>query len=91
MTTTLLTYIAAAYASMGTAVFVYLLAYNTSGLGAPPDLSDCADSDEWSTATVVVALIVLLLFCMLVWPYALRVHRRDLVRIRNRRAWRDLP
>ncbi len=87
MITTALLYLAVGYASAGTAVFLYLLAYNLSG----PGRFDGALLGEWSALGAALTFVMLLAFCILVWPYALRGHRRDKVRIRSRRAWRDLP
>ncbi len=84
MILTAILYAAVGYASMGTAVFVYLLAYNLTG----PKCQEWADdAGDWSVVVVATALIMLLAFCMLVWPYALRGHRRDRVRHRARSAW----
>lgn len=88
MITTAALYLAVGYASAGTAVFVYLLAYNLTG---PKVCEWDADAGDWSVLVVTAAVVLLLVFCMLVWPFALRGHRRDLVRHRSRRAWRDLP
>lgn len=94
MITTALLYLAVGYASAGTAVFLYLLAYNLSGPGRDSCrdvLTDSGMRDAWYPLIVASAVLMLLAFCMLVWPYALRGHRRDVVRHRSRRAWRDLP
>ncbi|MFZ2306819.1 MAG: hypothetical protein WAW73_20285 [Rhodoferax sp.] len=88
MITTAALYLAVGYASAGVAVFLYLLAYNLTG----PKVSEWADdAGDWSALVVAVAVVLLLAFCILVWPFALRGHRRDVVRHRARSAWMDQP